>query len=177
MNIVQTKKHIDKLYKRVYADIKQEFASVLNPIYQEIYNEVIELGYEGDSQELNILWLEKFFKEYNPVTKYVFLNEIDRKKSRLFESLVASTSERTHSYATAEKQLLKQIDQYAIDLEDYIAMAVFSDLNVERVKWVAEKDYKTCSECKELDGETFAIDEAPAKQHYHCRCILVPVRV
>jgi SPP1 gp7 family putative phage head morphogenesis protein len=176
MNIIQTKKHIDKLYRNVYKTIKTEFAAILNPIYQDIYDEAIDMGFDGDIRDLDEAWVEEFFEEYNPVTKYVFRNEIDRKKSRLFESLVASTAERTQSYKTAENLLVRQVKQYAIDLEDSVAATVYEAVGVEKVKWVAEHDHKTCSECSELDGQVFALKDAPPKQHINCRCYYIPVR-
>ena len=176
MNIVGVKKHINKLYKDIYKIIKNEFVAILNPIYQEIYDEAIALGFDGDLRDLDEAWIEEFFDEYNPVTKYVFSNEIDRKKSYLFEALVSDPTVKHQSYAKAEKNIIGQIKQYAIDLEDAIAKVVYEDTGVKKVKWVAEDDYKTCSVCNELDGEIFDLDKAPDKQHYNCRCILVPVK-
>ncbi len=176
MNVIQIKKHVNKLYKSVYKIIKNEFVKILNPLYEKIYDEAIALGFDGDLRDLDEAWIEEFFDEYNPVTKYVFSNEIDRKNSRLFESLVASTAERHQSYKTAENLIKRQVKQYAIDLEDAIAMAVYNDVGVKKVMWVAEDDYKTCGVCKELDGEIFKLKDAPPKQHYNCRCVLVPVK-
>ena len=176
MNVIQTKKHINKLYKSVYQIIKKEFVKVLNPISEVIYTEALEVGFDGDIRELDEGFIEEFFEEYNPVTKYVFNNEINRKNSRLFESIVASTQERYQSYKTAENLINKQVKQYAIDLEDKVAMAVYKAVGVEKVIWVAEDDYKTCSVCNALDGEIFDIKDAPPKQHYNCRCVLIPVK-
>lgn len=177
MNILQTKKHIRKLYKAVDKIIKNEFTAILNPIYESIYDEAIDMGFDGDMRELDETWIEEFFDEYNPVTKYVFSNEIERKESRLFESLISNVAERAKSYKTAERLLLNQIKQYAIDLEDAIADVVYEDVKVEQVEWVAENDSSTCPDCQALDGEIFDIDKAPDKLHYNCRCILLPVRV
>ncbi len=176
MNVIQTKKHINKLYKSVYQIIKKEFVKVLNPISEVIYTEALEVGFDGDIRELDEGFIEEFFEEYNPVTKYVFNNEINRKNSRLFESIVASTQERYQSYKTAENLINKQVKQYAIDLEDKVAMAVYKDVGVEKVMWFAEDDYKTCSVCNALDGEIFGLLDAPPKQHYNCRCVLIPVK-
>lgn len=176
MNIVGIKKHVHKLYRDVYKIIKKEFTAILNPLYEEIYDEAVALGFDGDLRDLDEGWIEEFFDEYNPVTKYVFNNEIGRKESRLFESLVASTIERHHSYKTAENLLIRQIKQYAIDLDDTVAKAVYKDLGVEKVMWNAEDDHKTCSDCNELDGQIFNLNDAPPKQHYQCRCWLTPVK-
>lgn len=176
MNVIQTKRHIDKLYKSVFKTIKAEFTAILNPIYEDIYDEALDMGFDGDIRDLDEAWIEEFFDEYNPVTKYVFSNEIDRKKSRLFESLVASTFEITQSYRTAEKLLIRQIKQYAIELEDAIARVVYEDTGVTMLQWVAEDDHKTCETCKELDGQIFKLKDVPPKQHYNCRCYTIPIK-
>ena len=175
-NIIQTKKHIDKLYKDVYKVIKNGFLNVINQIYDEIYEEALALGFDGEKTDLDEGWIEDFFSEYNPVTKYVFKNELGRKKSRLFESLVASRLERHQSYKTAEKLLTRQVKQYAIELEDSVARKAYKDAGVIMVQWVAENDSKTCSVCNDLDGQIFEMKDAPPKQHYNCRCILIPVK-
>ena len=175
-NIIGVKKHIAKLYKDIYKIIKKEFIAILNPLYQEIYDEAIALGFDGDLRDLDEAWIEEFFDEYNPVTKYVFSNEMERKKSRLFEALVASMADRLQSYATAEKLLVKQVKQYAVDLEDAVAKVVYKDVDVEFVMWNAEHDHRTCGDCSEMDGEVFRLSEAPPKMHYQCRCWLTPVK-
>lgn len=176
LNIVSTKKHIDKLYKDIYKIIKKEFTAILNPIYQEIYEEALAMGFDGDLRDLDEGWIEDYFDEYNPVTKYVFSNEIDRKKSYLFEAVVSLPGQKHQSYLKAEKMLKKQVAQYGIDIEDAIAMTAFRDLGVEKVMWIAEDDYKTCGVCHELDGQIFELDDVPPKQHYNCRCYTVPIK-
>jgi SPP1 gp7 family putative phage head morphogenesis protein len=176
MSVLQTKKHINKLYKDIYKTVKKEFQKALAPITEEIYIEALEMGFDGEVEDLDESFIEEFFEEYNPVTKYVFKNEIDRKNSRLFESVVASTNEIHQSYKTAENLITKQVKQYAIDLEDKVAKTVYKALGIEKVMWVSEMDHKTCSVCAELDGEIFPLNEAPPKQHYNCRCVLTPVK-
>ena len=174
------RKHISKLYKNVYKTIKKEFVAILSPLYQEIYDEALALGFDGELQDLDESWIEEFFDEYNPVTKYVFRNEMGRKESRLFESLVATKDStfaiKSQSYQTAENVLTRQIKQYAIELEDAVAMAVYKAVGVKQVRWVAEHDRKTCGVCSELDGEIFPLTDAPPKQHINCRCYLIPVK-
>ena len=175
MNVLQTKKHITRLYRDVYKTVKNEFLKVLNPMCEEIYLEALEVGFDGSLLDLDVGFIEEFFSAYNPVTKYVFKNEIDRKKSRLFEAVIA-TKETVTAYKTAENLLNRQIKQYAIDLEDAVQIAVYKAIGVKKVMWVSENDAKTCGVCQELDGEIFDLNDAPEKQHYNCRCILVPVK-
>ena len=180
MNVIGVKKHVHKLYQNVYKVIKKEFLAILNPLYEEIYDEAVALGFDGDLRDLDEAWIEEFFDEYNPVTKYVFSNEIERKESRLFEALVATMDSagaaKMQSYKTAENLIIRQAKQYAIDLEDSIAKVVYDDVGVKKVQWVAEHDHKTCGVCSELDGEVFELKDAPDKQHPNCRCYLIPIK-
>lgn len=176
MNILQIKKHVHKLYKSIYKTVKQEFLKVINEIYQTIYDEAVAMGFDGDIRNLDEAWIEEFFDWYNPITKYVFSNEIDRKESRLFEALVSNELERLKSYAYAERLITNQIEQYAIDLEDAIAKVVYEDVGVEKVMWNAEHDHRTCDDCSEMDGQIFRLKEVPDKLHYQCRCWLTPVK-
>ena len=49
-----------------------------------------EYVYNENSVEINGLWLFEILQAFDPVTKYVYVNEVERKRARLFESLVAS---------------------------------------------------------------------------------------
>jgi SPP1 gp7 family putative phage head morphogenesis protein len=176
LNVVKTNKHIKKLYDKVYHIVLSEFVDIANSVYGEIYNETVDQGFEGERSELDEGWVEEFLADYSPVTKFVFKNELDRKRARLSESILASKAEKNLSYKRAENLLKRQIKQSAIDLEDSIADEVYKDLGVEQVMWVAEDDNKTCGECNALDGQIFDVDEVPPKQHWHCRCYTVAVK-
>ena len=175
MNVVQTKKHVNKLYGKVLKIIKSEFLAVANDIYSEVADEVIELGFDGDLGDIDEGWIEEFFEEYSPVTKYVFVNELERKFSRLFEALIANLEECLESYRSAENSIVKQVKQKSIELEDELDKRIYKEFGVEKVVWISEDDGKTCGVCNELDGEVFELDEAPTKQHINCRCYLIPV--
>lgn len=180
MNTLQVKKHVHKLYQSINSAVKKEFLLVLKPLQNEIYEEALALGFDGDLRDLDEAWIEEFFDEFNPVTKYVFKNEMVRKEARLFEDLVAVRNtpgtDKMSSYKTAENLLIRQIKQAAINLEDSVAMAVFKALGAEKVQWVAEDDDKTCKICKPLDGQVFNLEDAPPKAHPNCRCYYIPVR-
>lgn len=176
LNILGVKKHVHKLYKTIHKTVKQEFLKVINEIYQTIYDEAVAMGFDGDIRNLDDAWVESFFDLYNPVTKYVFSNEIDRKESRLFEALISNELERVKSYAYAERLITQQIEQYAIDFEDAIAKVVYEDTGVKKVIWNAEQDSKTCGVCSELGGQVFDLSDVPPKQHYQCRCWITPFK-
>ena len=176
MNVVQTKKHIDKLHKKIFKIIKSEFLVVANDIYAEVSDEAIALGFDGDLGDIDETWIEEFFEKYSPVTKYVFTNELERKLSRLFEALIADLEERLESYSTTEKLLVRQVKQSGIEFEDSITEEVYRDLGIEKVQWVSEQDDKTCRICAELDGEIFDLEDVPPKQHINCRCYITAVK-
>ena len=176
MNIVQTKKHVDKLYKKVLKAVKSELLRIANDIYAEVADELIEMGFDGDLGSIDESWIDEFLNKYSPVTKYVFINEIDRKNSRLFEALVASLEDRLESYETAENLLKRQVRQCGIEFEDDITYTTYKEFGVKKVQWVAEHDTQTCGVCDELDGEVFELEDAPAKQHINCRCYLIPIK-
>ena len=180
MNTLQVKKHIKKLYQSIGIAVKKEILVVLEPLQNEIYEEALALGFDGDLRDLDEGWIEEFFEEFDPVTRVVFKNEIARKEARLFEDLVAVIGtpgiDKMASYQRAENLLVRQVKQAAINLEDAVAMVVFKALGVKTVQWVAERDSKTCSICNGFDGELFPIHEAPPKAHHNCRCYYIPVK-
>ena len=176
MNIAQTKKHVNKLYKKIFKIIKEEFSAVVNDIYAEVADEAIELGFDGDLGDLDESWIEEFFTQYSPVTKYVFKNELNRKNSRLFEALIANLEARLESYESAEKSIVKQVKQSGIEFEDKIIEKTYKKFGVEEVMWVTENDDKTCGICNELNGTIFDLNDVPPKPHINCRCYLIPVK-
>ena len=176
LNIAGVKKHVNKLHKKIFKIIKSEFLAVANDIYAEIADEAIALGFDGDLGDIDESWIQEFFEEYSPVTKYVFINELERKFTRLFEALIANLEARLESYKTTENLIVRQVKQSGIEFEDKIVEETYQVFGIEKVKWVAEHDHKTCGVCGELDGEIFDLEDAPNKQHINCRCYLIPVK-
>ena len=177
LNVTGIRKHIKKLYKKSLSTIQEEFISIFQTLCQEVADEARALGYDGDIQDLDEGWVEEFFEEYSPVTKYVFSNEIDRKESYLFEALVADMATKNQSYKKAEKYLINQVRQGGIEFDDAVAKAVYKAVGVKKVRWIAEDDSKTCGVCRGLDNKVFPLEEVPPKQHHNCRCYILPVRV
>lgn len=172
LNVTGIRKHIKKLYKKSRTTIQEEFVSIFQTLRQEVADEAKALGYDGDIQDLDEGWVEEFFEEYSPVTKYVFSNEIDRKESYLFEALAADMSAKHQSYKKAEKYLINQVKQGGIEFDDAVTKAVYKAVGVQKVRWIAEDDSKTCGVCRELDNKVFPLEEVPPKQHHNCRCYL-----
>ena len=154
----------------------EEFGEILEVVSKEAYDEAVALGFDGDIKTLDEGWIEDFFEEYNPVTKYVFKNELGRKEERLFEALIAMMQDKGISYNAAERLLIRQVKQSGIDLEDAIVEAEYEAAGVEKVVWLAELDNRTCGTCVDMDGEIFDIDKVPPKPHINCRCTIYPYK-
>lgn len=52
--------------------------------------------------------------------------------------------------------------------------AVYSANGVQRWRWMATLDERTCAACLALDGREFSINQ-PQQAHVNCRCTMVPV--
>ena len=176
LNVAGVKKHVNKLHKKIFKIIENEFLAVANDIYAEVAAEAVELGFDGDLGDIDENWIQEFFEEYSPVSKYVFTNELERKFSRLFEALIADLESRLESYKTTENLIARQVKQKGIEFEDKIVEETYKEFGVKKVMWVAEDDHKTCGVCDELDGTIFDLENVPPKQHINCRCYLIPVK-
>ena len=106
---------------------------------------------------------------YNPVTKYVYKNEIERKRSRFVEGVIASETPRDE-VALANRLLLATNKQFADDATFEAVIQAYKDDGVERVRWITAEDDRRCKKCKERHGKIYPIDKVPPKPHHHCRC-------
>lgn len=123
--------------------------------------------------------VKKVLDGYNPVTEYKYAPELERKRLRMAEGLMTAKtlSDRQMYNQIIEKNaklLYTQSMQYAEDVTDTAMLESMKRAGVKKVKWIAEKDDRTCSECRDLDGMVFPIDAVPKKPHYRCRCRKVP---
>lgn len=118
-------------------------------------------------------WLLGWLNDYNPVTKYVYLHEIERKCARFAESILASNNP-SAEIDVALRYWSNMITQYAIDITDRAVEQAYSDNDIEKVMWVTIKDERRCKECRERDGKVYDINNIPPKPHWGCRCYLIP---
>ena len=119
-------------------------------------------------------WILDMMEEYDPVTLYQFRPEMDRKRQRVAEALIAS-----HNKGTEVDKALRywtlQCSHYALKSTDAATMAAYQRAGVKKVQWIAENDEKTCDECWQRNNVVYDINEVPDKPHYLCRCYLRPV--
>ncbi len=120
-------------------------------------------------------WLDVILSIYDPVTLYVYRHEVERKKSRFAEAVVASP-DKNREVNKALRLWSRMIKQYAITVTDTATLGAYRDHGVERVRWLTEPDDRRCEVCLSRDHEIFLIDEIPPKHHINCRCWLVPYK-
>ncbi len=162
--------HTLQSVQAVYAETDDLVRQYLLLLAQHIYREY------SDEEKTNIngLWLFEILNAYDPVTKYVYINEIERKRARLFESLVASTN-KSKEIDTALRHFSSMMRQYALTVSDKAVLQAYKDNGEQKVKWITTPDDRRCVECAKRDGKIYDIDKVPPKPHLGCRCILIPL--
>lgn len=118
-------------------------------------------------------WLYLILDDYDPITKYVFFHEVERKRARLAESILASQN-KSKEIDTALRYWSAMVAQYAIEVTDEAVKQAYVDDGVEMVMWVSMLDDRRCKECEKREGKVYDISNVPPKPHIGCRCYLVP---
>lgn len=118
-------------------------------------------------------WLYLILDDYDPITKYVFIHEVERKRARLAESILASQN-KSKEIDTALRYWSAMVAQYTIEVTDEAVKQAYVDDGVEMVMWVSMLDDRRCKECEKREGKVYDISNVPPKPHIGCRCYLVP---
>lgn len=160
---------VNEAYSNILREVKKIYLEVANDAYKAV---------TGRDSVMTMLFIEKFMQRYDPVTKYVFAHEWDRKRARTFEALVASKKKDfSKELKQAMLNLSVQTKQYADEVTDAATLEGYIDSGVDRVRWVSEQDGRVCGECKARNGRTYDVHKVPDKPHVRCRCYLLPARV
>ena len=160
LNVIQVS-HV--IYDEVLRIIEKEAARLVKVVYDS-YREGAEIAGEEASAFVLLLLLA-----YNPVTKYVFKNELDRKRSRFAEGVIASDTP-YEEVELAKRLLAKMNKQFLDDVTFDTMVKAYKDDGVERVRWITAVDDRRCAECKSRHRKIYPIDKIPPKPHWHCRC-------
>ena len=108
---------------------------------------------------------------YNPVTKYIYRNEMDRKRSRFAEGVIASDRP-NEEVALAKRLMIATNKQFAEDATFEAVVQAYRDDGVEKVRWITSEDDRRCKECKSRHGKVYPINNIPPKPHRYCRCYI-----
>ena len=174
--------NVTRMVTAVYEDLvriaKRRFLIIALDAYEAA---LIEAGFSPEEAELRAEesitedWVLDMLEEYDPVTLYRFDTEVERKKQRLIEALLATNS-RNDEIDRALRQWSKMFAQYADNVTVTATIDAFEDAGIEKVRWVSEGDAKVCAVCRKLDGKVFRIGKIPPVPHWGCRCTLVLIK-
>lgn len=160
LNVI-SKSH--EIYDRVYTLIEQEAARLSKAVYKKYQSEENEGIFDP------VVFVLALLIGYSPVTKYVFKNELDRKRARFAESLIAS--ETPHEELARALRLVSGMSaQFMDDVTFETLIQVFRDNGVKKVRWVTSPDDRRCKQCASMHNKIYSIDNIPARPHIHCRC-------
>lgn len=153
--------------KDLYADIAAETERVFRKIakwkYRQICGEDFIIG----------MWLSGLLNNPDPLTGYVWQNDIDRKRAYFAESVLSG-----ESLDKAAKKALRywyqSQKQYADIITDAAALQAFADTQTEFVQYRTAEDENVCSVCMPRDGKIYQLKSAPKiPAHHNCRCYYV----
>lgn len=157
--------------KKLYAALESDNFKTYLELAIKKYRATQPHGNEEPDDE----WLMEYLEEYDPVTKYVYKNEVERKRDRLAEAVNASV-EKTKEFTRGLGYWVQMTAHYADDVSDKATVKAFKDAGITRVRWNSQDDGKVCKECEERDGIEYPIDAIPPKPHWGCRCYLTAVK-
>lgn len=157
----------DGLYDEMVKIAREHFAKLANAVYRD-------QGSMEPKPKYGAELVEEILTGYDPVSKYVFMHEMDRRAARLFEALMSSETP-TAEVDTAKRSMALAYHIYAVRVTDEAAVRAMKDSGVKKVRWVAEDDSHTCKVCHKRDNNVYDIDSIPPKPHINCRCWLVRV--
>lgn len=186
--IAYLNKQYAKLFRRVTSFDELNVISASHEIYDEVQNLVeqettrlVKVVYDSyrESEAIPASEAHDFtvgmMGAYNPTTKYIYKNELDRKRSRFAEGVISSETPREE--VELAKRLLASLNKQFADEATFDAVVkAYEDDGVERVRWITAVDDRRCKECKARHGKIYDIDKIPPKPHLHCRCYVEKVK-
>lgn len=159
--------------RELYAGLEQDNSSAFLELCQLVYEEARPHGQQEPDWPLILAWLD----QYDPVTKYVYTHEVERKRAYAQEAVLSSKTpaDKVRQLEKALRLWAGMTGQYCDNLTDRTILTAYQDAGVRYVMWRTEEDERVCPVCKPLDGNIYPIAKAPLKQHWRCRCFLIPV--
>ena len=183
--------YLNKQYAKLFCRVTSFDELNVIEVSHEIYDEAVKVTereatrlvksvYENTSEnnkmsgESALAFVLALMLAYNPVTKYIYKNEIERKRSRFVEGVIASDAPR-EEIELAKRLLIATNKQFADDVTFDAVVKAYADDGVKRVRWVTAADDRRCTECGSRHGKVYEIDKIPQKPHLHCRCYVEKV--
>lgn len=154
----------------LYKDLDRDFRDVMLALAVAVYRETKPHGNDEPDRK----WLLALLSEPDPVTGYAYINEVNRKREYLAESLAAS-SNREAALRKAMSYWARMTAQYADIVTGEAMLRAFSDAGVDRVQWYTREDERVCKVCGKRHERIYSIRRIPPRPHWGCRCWWEPV--
>lgn len=161
--------NVGKTVKNVFEESEKMARKMFLAIAKDAYHNAMREAGKKPSDDITEDWVLDMLEDYDPVTLYLFLPEVDRKKERLTEALL-SAHDKGAEVDKALRLWTLQISHYAERCVNDGTLDGFRKAGVKKVRWRTAKDERVCHECHERDGVVYDIDKIPDRPHYHCRC-------
>ena len=158
-----------EIYDKAYDLVKREATRLSDAVYRKYRSDEEPTSFDPSA------WVLLLVMAYNPVTKYIFDNEIERKRARFAESVIASDTP-IEEVALAKRLLAGMNAQFMDDLTHETVIQAYRDNGTTRVRWVTSPDDRRCKQCASRHGKIYPIDDIPTKPHIHCRCWVEEVK-
>ena len=183
LNVVNTRKVTKEMFDRLLADNEKAYQKAANDAYSKAKKKAGSVGYtEDDPEGVGGEWLASILLAYNFITGYLYDREAERKRLRLNEQILtareySSREMYNNSLRKTANLWWTQTAQYGVDVVDAATIQAYEDMGVDKVRWIAELDNRTCKVCRERNGKIYELSKVPQKTHYNCRCYLEPVEI
>jgi hypothetical protein len=166
LNVIQVSHEI---YGEVERLVERESTRLVKSVYDS-YSESGAISVEDANAFVLTLMMA-----YNPVTKYVYRNELERKRSRFAEGVISSDTPR-EEVELAKRLLVALNRQFEDDVTFDTVVKAYEDDGVKEVRWITADDDKRCAECKSRHNKIYPIHKIPPKPHRFCRCYVERVK-
>ena len=157
-------KDVDECYSDCMEYIEDAYYDIAEHYYKEA---------GGEDSVIDLIWIRHFLGGFDPVTKYIFNTEADRKMARAFEAIAVSKSPKEVDKAL--RLFHAQVKQWGDEVTDEATLEGYMSKGIKKVRWKTEEDSRVCKECGELNNKIFPIKSVPNKPHIGCRCYLLPI--
>lgn len=170
LNVMETRKRVNAMYARMDAFILKEYIDICRKSYRDARREARSTDYDFDAAE----FVQTVLKGYNTLTDFVYTREWERKRDRLFESIIATETGNQDMRRNLKRGLdvlARQIRQYADIVTTEARLRALKDAGVDALVWITEKDERVCPICRPRDEQIYPIELFPTlPAHWNCRC-------
>lgn len=164
LNVMQVKTETESLFTKLKRQSDRFYTGLLNHLAES-------MGFKEDKYDL-----DELLETYSGTLLYSFTTEMERKRERLFETMAAIDDMSDPEILTQQKKNIRnwntQVEEFGVDIERNIFLSELRDSGIRKVQWMTAEDERVCTDCSDLNGIVFDIDNVPRRPHIGCRCWL-----